>query len=443
MDTKKSIVKWLVVGLFLRFLFMPFTVHPDIIYAHGLSHYLAYDGVLDIYKYASANNLCIGYRGSCYGYPPMTYYTLGAFQIVLKPLLGGAFPSWVSSLLTQGGVNAVEVVSTAPERIYSYLFLLKLPYLIFDLGIAFLLLKLFKDPSEGLTSFKLWMLNPLAIYSSFMLGQFDVIPTFFVVLSLYFLKERRFDAAVLSLGVGGSLKLFPFFFLLPIIILISAPLLKKIQWMVLGGLPYILFALPVLGSKVFLDSTLGAGEGWLLQMEMLSILRKVLGLVGISFSDSHFLARSPFLAAYALIIIYLYARRASIKLSPNVFAAILLVFYLTSEFNLHYLLWVTPLLIVFVTRNRGFVKHYALLVCSAVYFKALTWPTTSTQLFTPLNPDYFAGLPTVKDWLNQATPTFLPVNAGTTLMYVGWAAFNITCVYFIFHAGSQAKAKRR
>jgi len=105
------------------------------------------------------------------------------FQRVFKPVMP-LFGQWW---------DATQPWFIGPH-VCRYLFLLKSWYLIFDLGIAFLLLRLIVDNQKRLLAFKLWMTNPVVILVCYMHGQYDIVPTFFVALSLYYVavgKSRR------------------------------------------------------------------------------------------------------------------------------------------------------------------------------------------------------------------------------------------------------------
>ncbi|KKR71597.1 MAG: hypothetical protein UU16_C0058G0004 [Candidatus Woesebacteria bacterium GW2011_GWA2_40_7] len=102
------------------------------------------------------------------------------------------------------------------------LLVLKLPYLPFDLGVAALLYKFFKDPKNKFLAFTIWMFNPINLYATYMMGQFDVIPTFLAILTLYFaVKREKYFIAALFLGLGASFKIFPFLFLVPLALMKS------------------------------------------------------------------------------------------------------------------------------------------------------------------------------------------------------------------------------
>lgn len=97
------------------------------------------------------------------------------------------------------------------------IFLFNMPYLVLDLLSGYLIVKLVDNHHKEF-AFALWILNPVVIYISYIFGQIDIIPTFFVILALYYAKKSisntanssdntiNFDAilSVLALGIGAT-----------------------------------------------------------------------------------------------------------------------------------------------------------------------------------------------------------------------------------------------
>jgi len=188
-------LKWIVIGLLLRLIFMSITLHGDLLHMNWTAYFLTYRGYL--------------IPGEMH-HPPLLYYTISFFQLLFKPVM----PLYADGLRP-------AISWTQGPHVFWYLFLLKSYYLIFDLGVAFLLIRLIKGGKKKLLAFKLWMLNPVVIFTSYFQGQFDVVPTFFVVLSLYYIVKNKLAGSFFCLGIGAALKNFPFFFLLPAIILLG------------------------------------------------------------------------------------------------------------------------------------------------------------------------------------------------------------------------------
>jgi len=97
--------------------------------------------------------------------------------------------------------------------------LLKLPYLLFDLSTAILLLWLIRNPQAAVRAFKIWLFNPVVLYVTYVFGQFDIVAVFFIVLAFYYQQQARRNATLLALSLAILVKAFaimimPFFLVL-------------------------------------------------------------------------------------------------------------------------------------------------------------------------------------------------------------------------------------
>ena len=82
---------------------------------------------------------------------------------------------------------------------------LKSSIFISDLFILFLLANLFKEKIKKIIIF--YWLSPIILYISYWHGQLDIFPTFLLILSLYFLKEKFFYLSAIILGLAVACKL--------------------------------------------------------------------------------------------------------------------------------------------------------------------------------------------------------------------------------------------
>lgn len=149
--------------------------------------------------------------------PPTIFYVFSVFYTLVRPILPGNVldflvskpgytPTWFSGsfYFNMSGVRTFLLVS-------------KIPYLVFDFATAILLLKLIDDDErKALSAFKLWMMNPFAVSICYAIGQFDIIPVFFLILGLYFFKAHKVRWAMLAIGIAGAFKIFSMLFVLPL-----------------------------------------------------------------------------------------------------------------------------------------------------------------------------------------------------------------------------------
>src|SRR3972149_243419 len=149
-------------------------------------------------------------------------------------------PCWLFTLL--GSYPTYLLVSLVRQSDLFLNLIIKLPIIFGDALVAILLFKLTK--SRLVTA--LWFLNPYVIFISAVHGQFDVLPTLFVLLSMFFLLKKQNLASAVSLAVGIGYKIFPVF-LLPLFLLFSARSFgKKITMkyiLVLLAVSFLVFAI--------------------------------------------------------------------------------------------------------------------------------------------------------------------------------------------------------
>jgi len=179
MKLTKSLWVSLIIAIILRLVISGFTFHPDLSGQVLTSYFFGYKNVFNIYDHLVSlpdthplvQNFGIG---DIFIYPPLTYFTLGGF---LK------FFSWIiPEKFFLDLMNGVSVY-TLPNLSFN-LILIKLPYLLIDIGMAFGLASLFDEEKQKRWAFLLWLFNPVTFYATFSMGVFDIIPALFTVLSL-------------------------------------------------------------------------------------------------------------------------------------------------------------------------------------------------------------------------------------------------------------------
>ncbi len=132
------------------------------------------DGISDFYTNAQAYSL---------DYPPLYIYFL-----------------WFNTVLAKG----LGIVSTA-----GYTLLIKLPSILADCGIAFLLYRLCDRRMRKnwvILIVAAWLFNPMVILDSAAWGQVDSLLTLFLCLMLYFIVRKRMVLAAVFLGLAIILK---------------------------------------------------------------------------------------------------------------------------------------------------------------------------------------------------------------------------------------------
>ncbi len=127
----------------------------------------------------------------------------------------------------------------------------RLPILVADLGVLAMMLRMY--PLQAKQVLILYGLAPIVMYSSYMHGQLDLVPTAFSLASFYFLSKRRnlLSGLALGLGLATKLHLLASMPLMAIFIFKTKGWKSTIEWLVASFTTYLLFAAPYISSSGF------------------------------------------------------------------------------------------------------------------------------------------------------------------------------------------------
>ena len=223
---------------------MPWFYHPDIKSQYFHFQFLQ-KGVLNIYSYIEQNKDNLP-NTDTFNYLPLTYFTFGTNHFISQIFMPKDYPLW----LNDWGVEKNNYFNLP-----IFLLILKLPYLFLDIGIAYLLYKLF--PKKKLHS--IWLFNPITIYLIYILGNFDILPSFLTLLAFYFLNNKKNFYCYLSLGTAVAIKMYPLLFLPFFLFYKKENLKQKVLNLLFLSLPLIISITPFLTNTYFINSFLGSG----------------------------------------------------------------------------------------------------------------------------------------------------------------------------------------
>jgi hypothetical protein len=376
-----STIGWhsILLGVALRLLLMPFALHiepkfvGDIVSMNSRSYVLA-----------------SGHTAAPLLYPPLAYYTIALFQSLLHPL--------VSPIPLQISGSQALVDWVTHFTVFRQLFGLKIWYLLFDLGAGFLLWSTWRsEPKRARTLLSWWLLNPIIIYTAYFHGQFDVVPLFFVALGLYFGRRAHPRWVTFWIGLGACYKNFPFFFLLPAVIVLAKTWRERFNLLLIGTLPYLGLMLPVLDQY---RASLGRYPNWFF------IAGYDLGLG----NQVYF-----FFVFYAALLWHLYRRKAhTFEDLWRACFAILLVYYQLSYFDLHYWAWVIPFAAIYWVERPQEARPFYLVI--GLCLLVLLAPTPLARFLAPISPRFFLRLPSLLELLNPYLPVMFIVNVVRSLL---------------------------
>lgn len=393
---------------------MPFTVHPDITVFDLGAYLISQKGeFLTFYDYLSrldpANLLVKIYGVGSLNYPPLAYWLPAIFMTLFAPLYNFAFNNVF--LIDMGKVYQTT-------ELFKTLFLLKFPYLLFDFLLAYLFYRTFSQ-EKGKMAFKLWMINPLTLYATFSMGQFDIMPTLTVVAALFLaMKEKKFPA-VAMLGLGGAFKMFPLLFLPIFVLVLEKKFWNRLLLFIIGLLPYLLIIAPYFFfSPMYRQSAFLAN-----QTEKMLFMKLPL-------SGAEYL--SIFVFGYFILLFFATRLANQKEILWKLGLALMLLFFSVTHYHPQWFLWLTPFLIWDII-NYG-KKHLSyIMILLFCYLAVLLFfePSLHIGLFAPIAPNLIK-VGSLTDLISRFYDVFLIKSLLRTL----FAATAAYLIYLNFRHGS-------
>lgn len=398
----------LIIGIVIRCVISFSTFHPDIT-ALNFAGYIVQSGhIFSFYDYIfnllPESVFTKAFAQNIFTYPPLIYLMQGLFNFIWLNIFQISF------------INDFIVVTngTFGNPLFNVvIFLIKFPYLFFDIPIAFLLTKLVDSEKEKFLVFIFWIFNPINLFATYMMGQHDVIAVFFIVLSIFLATKQKLNWSVVALGMGIAFKIFPIFLLIPLVLL-EKTWRKRIQLLILGLLPYIVSILPFLYSKGYRMSALFANQS----------SKSLFAQIPVSGGESILLFPATLLFVY---LAFLYIKNEMNHLWQKYFI-IMLIFFIFTHTHPQWFLWLTPFLILDLVRTN--FRHLIPVLLSLISFKMLLLffdPSLSVGLFAPVWP-YLATLPSVWELMNISVDYNFYRSVFQTL-FVGVAMYYIYYYY--------------
>lgn len=316
-----NLTKLFIVAILLRILIMPFYFHPDMKTYNWQASFLK-KGVFNIYTYLVDNKDSLPLKEE-FVYFPLTYFFLGTYQIITSPLLGPHFDSWLS-----------DASSQAPDRIgtFRYLFILKFPYLIFDLAIPFLLIKFFDTVNQKRKAFIWWLFNPFPIAIIYFFSNVDIISVTLSLIALLLFQRKKFWQSGLALGISVGFKAYPLVFI-PFLLLFVKDIKKLILMLATTILIIVIISIPF-WSVALVNSAILSSLTTRIAFPAINIgygESLMIGVIGLS------------------ILFFNILMRNNLPLNKTwyMLTAVLLIIFSSIHFHIQWLLWVMPFLVLF------------------------------------------------------------------------------------------------
>ena len=308
--------------------------------------------------------------------PPLTYF----FFIILKP-----------------AYFLINTISLLPLKTV----LLKTPYLLIDIFILWVLLRVANEKLKRKTLL-LWWFNPVVIYSAYAMGTFDILAASMVALALLYSYNKTWLSPVL-LSVGAAFITIPLFLIMPAILYLAKNSLSRIKFLLLSLLVPILSGL-LMGFVAKADVINSYFPKGMIPIEPLCGLRP----------DALWKCSTTTVGVllYLLLLLLLFLKRDIFKNVPyeNILFSTFAFIYVSFPSNsMHRYLPLIPLFVIAQVRNNFSQKTLwifsACLIFGYLYVWNLEWGLI-VHLFPQAN-DYMALREATAPFVNYENVAFL------------------------------------
>jgi len=407
---KHSTWRVLLIGLLIRLFVMPFSAHSDLPYMYWSAHLIAY------------------HQKSVFGLQTLLLYLHAGYLKLLAPILPPTDTLWIHQADSPflNPFLSPQVVSTqgwfdfiSHPQIYRTLFLLKLPYLFFDLACAFLLYRLGSNSAKSRLMFKFWWFNPILFFAIYVFGRHEVIALFFILLSIYLIKQEKQMWGLAALGVAIVLRYYALFLLPFYALSMQAEWKERLQWLGIALSPWLVV-------NLITWNTAGLAE--------------VKGLINLP-HDNYLLSMKFQIAAwdnlyvfpllYFLLLLHrLYNREHGLRSLRQYSLIALLLLFATAYTGQspQYWTWFLPFLAIGIARNRHLLPlHVAQVLCLAVY-SFIGSRSTAGYLFASIAPDFFWSLPSPIEIISRFASPEMVISLART----AFSAVTLWMAYLVF-----------
>lgn len=364
----RTLAPFLIIGLILRFLLAAFTFHPDILEIDYTSAIILRGYSLDPYSFyhllAPNDPRKIIFSSQLPDDLPLQYWIHIPVDFVLRSLV---------DIQTENQFLSDITPLFGHPQLYLLLLIVKLPLILFDIGIG-LTLTLIVPNGLRKKIFLYWMLNPFTLWATEAIGQVDIMPTFFMVLAFYLVYKNKLNLSVVSLGIGGALKSFPFL-IAPFFIMTAENWVERIKLVVLLFIPAIMSVIPYLGSREFRTNALFAPQ----------LDKTLYAKIYLSGGEEVFINGVILIVLYLL---YLNKKRTFQDVLSYSIIAFLSILAFT-HFHIQWIVWVAPLILVrFIEKiNESHKISLILLSLSVLVMLFMFESSLQIKLFSPLIPN--------------------------------------------------------
>lgn len=376
--TLNTIYKWILIGLLIRFVFMPFACHGDLLSTYHRS-YLILEGSTSLSLYSPSQLI------------QAFFLFIYQFFLPLEKLL--LWPQITSSVPVSFWINEFAKNYMA----YRALFLFKIPYLIFDFASGFIFLHLLREDKKGILAFKFWMLNPVCIFATYIFARYETIPIFFILLSLLFAKKNRSYLSLFSLGISICDRIYPLLFLPFYIFYLGKDVKEKVSLLLVGIAPFLF-------SRFILANIGSSPSHGIASFESYSHFGAY--MLNMNFNIGYGQIIYIFVASYILLTVYyIYFEEKKFDNLWEFSLMVLLLFYATCFFHPQYFAWFTPFVAIAITKYHKFLELHGLQIFCFVFYTFYWGRALAGWLFAPVDPVFFVNLASPSEVINNFFPS--------------------------------------
>ncbi len=331
---------WAIFIVISVFCFLSFNQFYDMRHTVASSFTYLNGHIFDFYKYNS-NLEYIKYNH----YMPSTYILFAIWNFPLKLLFS-----------MDGSNIGLEVIYY--NKIFTTLFYIACAIMIYKICKAIG----FDDKKSKITSF-LWLTAPLAIYSQFIFGQYDIFTVFFLLLGIYFYFKNDDFKFALFLGIALTFKYFAAFIFIILLIYREKNVIKIIKQCTIFIMPFAIELLMYISDSNFKQ---GVFSFW-----ATSYIFKL--VIPLDYISDYIIDIKIFLMFWIFICGYTYFNEVKNK-SENekyIFYYLSLVSFMLFSLSLWHAQWVifiTPFLVFGTVINRKYYIFYYLDIFLMLFF---------------------------------------------------------------------------
>ncbi|MFC1852853.1 hypothetical protein ACFL27_21860 [candidate division CSSED10-310 bacterium] len=419
---RDTFIRWFTLGLAFRLLLMPFFTHLDLLTDYWVAHLTAFE-----------HRLPSEIRGGIYCFSILHYmhtFFLKTLAIIAPYLKTIWFQPW--GLPDSEGMTTIAnwMNFVGSRQIFLTLFLLKVPYLLFDMAACFILLSFFETEKSQTSFLKFWMFNPISLFVIYIFSRYEIIPMFFIILSILYLKKNKCALGAIFLGIALVMKLYALLFV-PFYVLSTGPKwphrARNLLWVLAPGI--LMIAVAVLSGKAaeFSNFTTLPHNDYILGLNVLIHPNNELNYV-----DRIYIVPVVFM----LLLLIAEREKPGWQTYVDHIFIFLNLFFAFSFFHPQYFFWIVPFWALKIQSHKSFLPLFLLQVMLVGVYSFHWVRPLSVYLAAPLAPEFFSSLPSPFEIINIFYPGDKFINL-TRSIFTGVSLWIIYRVWYFRKEGNQ------